>query len=223
MNFFFAGALFEFRILFMSKGQDRSSTYIFHRREISSIFILTVVISLFSFVLGVKYGKDYVYEEHNITSEDQKVVEMTSNNEEIMMEAEKEGYKEEPDKEKEELEKTIHKELKSRIEKDFIKKKTAKKISGAKVSIPKKMQDKFKGKGYTIQLGSYRTMKEASEFANGFKVRGYEPIINDVQLPKRGVWYRVSLGFFKTVADAKKYIIKENELFRSQDYVFVPF
>lgn len=90
--------------------------------------------------------------------------------------------------------------------------------NGAKSSL----KDKFSGK-YTIQLGSHRSLDEAEEFAEGFKVRGYNPIINEVELPSRGIWYRVSLGVFETITEAKDYVKKERSLFQGQDYVFVRF
>ena len=76
----------------------------------------------------------------------------------------------------------------------------------------------YKGK-YTIQLGSYRGRKDAEEFARGFTIRGYDPIINEVEIPGRGTWYRVSLGVFNSSTEAKEYIKKEEELFQGQDYV----
>ncbi len=72
---------------------------------------------------------------------------------------------------------------------------------------------------YTIQLGSYATMDEAKQFAEGFTVRGYNPILNEVIIPEKGTWYRVSLGLFGSVADAKEYVKKEATLFQGQDYV----
>ncbi len=83
------------------------------------------------------------------------------------------------------------------------------------VKAPKK--DQYSGK-FTIQLGSHKTMAEAEKFADGFRIRGYDPIINEVEV--RGqAWYRVSLGVFTSVSEAKDYIIKEKSLFQGQDYV----
>lgn len=78
-------------------------------------------------------------------------------------------------------------------------------------------KDQYTGK-FTIQLGSHKTVAEAEKFADGFRIRGYDPIINEVEL--RGqTWYRVSLGVFASVSEAKEYIIKEKSLFQGQDYV----
>jgi len=72
---------------------------------------------------------------------------------------------------------------------------------------------------FTIQLGSHATMKEAQDFADGFAVRGYNPIITEVKIPAKGTWYRVSLGSFDTASDTKEYIKKEESLFQGQDYI----
>jgi hypothetical protein len=83
-------------------------------------------------------------------------------------------------------------------------------------------RDSFAGK-YTIQLGSYQTEEEAMKFADGFKVRHYDPIIQEVHIEGKGVWYRVSLGIFPGMIQAKEYINKEESLFHGQDYVIVEF
>ena len=72
---------------------------------------------------------------------------------------------------------------------------------------------------YTIQLGSYPSVEEAKSFAEGFTVRGYGPNINETTIEGKGTWYRVSLGLFGTVEEAKTYIKNEQSLFSGQDYV----
>jgi len=81
---------------------------------------------------------------------------------------------------------------------------------------------KYAGK-YTIQLGSYQTKEEAEQFAEGFRLRGYTPVINEVSVATKGTWFRVNLGIFDTVLDAKDYILKERSLFQGQDYVIGKF
>lgn len=76
---------------------------------------------------------------------------------------------------------------------------------------------------YTIQLGSYPQEADAIKFADGFRIRGYNPILSEVRIPDKGIWYRVSLGTFTTVAQAKEYISKEESLFQGQDYVITEF
>lgn len=87
---------------------------------------------------------------------------------------------------------------------------------------PTSLKDSFSGK-YTVQLGSHRSLNEAEAFAEGFRVRGYDPIITEKEIPNRGIWYRVSLGAFDTITQAKDYVKKEDSLFQGQEYVFVRF
>lgn len=90
-------------------------------------------------------------------------------------------------------------------------------VSG-KVADSKFKNDKLKDK-FTIQLGSHRSIKDAEKFADGFRIRGYNPIISEVELQGQGIWFRVSLGVFDNIGDAKKYIVKEKALLQGQDYV----
>lgn len=83
-------------------------------------------------------------------------------------------------------------------------------------------KDSLTGK-YTIQLGSSQSLKEATDFAEGFKVLGFTPIVNEVQIPGRGNWFRVSIGIFDTLNDAKSYLVKNKSLFADRDYVLVQF
>ncbi|MBF0300325.1 MAG: SPOR domain-containing protein [Oligoflexia bacterium] len=76
---------------------------------------------------------------------------------------------------------------------------------------------------YTIQIGSYQLESDAMKFADGFRVRGYNPILSEVRIPDKGVWYRVSLGSFNNISDAKDYINKEESLFQGQDYIITEF
>ncbi|MBT3236366.1 MAG: hypothetical protein HN353_10485 [Bdellovibrionales bacterium] len=76
---------------------------------------------------------------------------------------------------------------------------------------------------YTIQLGSYQSLKDAEQFADGFKVKGYNPIINEVDIKGRGRWFRVSLGAFDTGREAREYIKKEKSLFRRKEAIISRF
>ena len=89
----------------------------------------------------------------------------------------------------------------------------------AQVEVPEaSMRDQVRGK-FTIQLGSYQSIADAQSFADGFRVRGYKVIVNEVELNGRGIWFRVSLGIFDSVSEAKNYVLREKVLFKGQDYV----
>ncbi len=89
----------------------------------------------------------------------------------------------------------------------------------AQVEVPEdSTRDQVRGK-FTIQLGSYQSIADAQSFADGFRVRGYKVIVNEVELNGRGIWFRVSLGIFDSVSEAKSYVLREKVLFKGQDYV----
>lgn len=84
-------------------------------------------------------------------------------------------------------------------------------------------RDELSGK-FTIQLKSYKNMQAAKDYANGFKIRGYKPIINEVDLKGKGIWYRVSLGVFDSITEAKDFVLKESSLFQdSTGHIFTRF
>ena len=103
-----------------------------------------------------------------------------------------------------------------------LQKKSASEVSyeePAQVEVPEaSMRDQVRGK-FTIQLGSYQSIADAQSFADGFRVRGYKVIVNEVELNGRGIWFRVSLGIFDSVSEAKSYVLREKVLFKGQDYV----
>ncbi|EQC52370.1 SPOR domain-containing protein, partial [Bacteriovorax sp. DB6_IX] len=89
-------------------------------------------------------------------------------------------------------------------------------------SAQEQSDDNFSGK-YTIQLSSFQSLAEAKQFAEGFKVLGYNPIINEKNIPGRGNWFRVSLGVFNSLSETKDYILKHKSLFAERDYVLTKF
>lgn len=232
---------------------ENTKLYVFSKREVALIFLFMFLISLTSFVFGVKIGKNYSFEQSGLSPVDKQKVELLSGQEELVNEVVKDVQKEETPQAKEselidlnqKLEEHIKEETdgsgkrfdlqKLEAEKEEARKALEEKeaqnqmiepVPGTEVSMEEgaksSLKDKFSGK-YTIQLGSHRSLEEAEAFAEGFKVRGYNPIINEVDLPNRGIWYRVSLGVFETITEAKDYVKKEKTLFQGQDYVFVRF
>jgi hypothetical protein len=223
----------------MSKN---SKLYVFDKMEVVVLFTFIILVSITSFVFGIKIGKNYSYSRTDLDSGDRAKVEFLSGQEEQVekvVDASKADPKKQRDvnlkstydKLKEEfdtLDGDKKKNLKEEIEvtmptlKEDLKIEAASDIIDERIAIPpppsNNVSDKFSGK-YTIQLGSHRSVKQAEEFANGFKVRGYNPIINEVEIENKGKWYRTSLGVFGTISDAKDYILKEKTLFQVQEYV----
>lgn len=209
---------------------SKTKLYLFAKKEVALIFIFMILIAITSFVLGVKIGKNYSLEMAGITPADQKkVVELLSKKEEQL-----EDIKKNAEVHSVESSDIEHK-LQEKISAEFGDNAQAKApahaaaapaavASASNMSVEPKhaaaAKDGLSGK-FTIQLGSHRTLKEAEDFAEGFKARGYDPIINQIDIKGKGTWYRVSLGAFATTDEAKSYIAKEKTLFIGQDYTIV--
>jgi cell division protein FtsN len=193
--------------------EENNKVIVFEKKEIILILIFVVVLIITSFTFGIRLGKKLTLDEAGITPVDQKTVELKSGLEEDVEKTVEEDSKLTDD---EKLKKLMD-ESKNRLGDELEKfssedKKTETQNTPAQTSSP------MDGK-YTIQLGSYPSVEEAKSFAEGFTVRGYSPIINETTIEGKGTWYRVSLGLFGTVEEAKTYIKNEQSLFSGQDYV----
>ncbi len=207
---------------------SKTKLYVFAKKEVALIFIFMILIAITSFVLGVKIGKNYSLEMAGVTSEDQKkVVELLSKKEEQLEDIKKNA-------ESHTIESSdIEHKLQEKISAEFGSDKhgveathAAPAAHGAAANMSTEPKHETAGKDalsgkFTIQLGSHRTLKEAEDFAEGFKARGYDPIINQIDIKGKGTWYRVSLGAFATGEEAKSYIAREKTLFIGQDYTIV--
>lgn len=189
---------------------ENNKVIIFEKKEIILVLIFVVVLIITSFTLGIRLGKKLALDESGIKNEDVKTVELKSTDEEDV-EAKLSEDSKLTDEEK--LKKLMD-ESKTRLSNELEKFSSDEKPAETSEAPQSSMTGK-----YTIQLGSYNTVEEAKQFAEGFTVRGYNPIINEVKIEGKGVWYRVSLGLFNTVEEAKKYIKQEQSLFSGQEHV----
>jgi len=198
--------------------EENNKVIVFEKKEIVLVLIFVVVLIITSFTLGIRLGKKLSFAESGITPQDQKTVELKSGLEEYVEKTVEEDSK----LTDEEKLKKLMDESKSRLSDELEKFSSEEKVAPVDVSfnqsIETKSSDVMAGK-YTIQLGSYPTVEEAKQFAEGFTVRGYSPIIKETTLIGKGTWYRVSLGLFGTVEEAKVYVKDEQSLFSGQDYV----
>ena len=197
---------------------SKTKLYVFAKKEVALIFIFMILIAVTSFVLGVKIGKNYSMEMNGITKEDQKkVVDLLSSKEEAL-----EVIKANPEVSTVESSE-IENKLQEKITEEFGTpgdNAHHDNMSVAKEEKHGEKKDELSGK-YTIQLGSHRTLKEAENFAEAFRARGYNPIINQIEIKGKGIWYRVSLEAFNNPEEAKAYVIKEKSLFTGQDYTII--
>lgn len=192
--------------------EENNKVIVFEKKEIVLIFLLVLILIVTSFTIGVRLGKKISLDASGVKPEDVKAVELKSSVEE---DAEK-TIAEDSDIPDEEKLKKLMDESKARLsdELDKFSQDDVQSKPDASAEVPNAMAGKF-----TIQLGSYNNLDEAKQFAEGFTVRGYNPIINEVKISGKGVWYRVSLGLFNTVEEAKKYIREEQSLFAGQDHI----
>lgn len=187
--------------------EENNKVIIFEKKEIIIVLTFVVVLIVTSFTLGIRLGKKLALTESGIKPQDVKEVELKSTVEEDADVTISEDAK----LSDEEKLKKLMDESKTRLSDELEKFSTPTTTENAPQST---MTGKF-----TIQLGSYNTMDEAKQFAEGFTVRGYSPIINEVKIEGKGNWYRVSLGLFNSVEDAKSYIKTEQSLFSGQDHI----
>lgn len=183
-----------------------------------------ILIAVTSFVFGVKVGKSYSLDMSGISEADRKkVVELLSKNEEELQDIKKnqDAHAVESSDIENKLQEKITTEFGAGTDPHATNMSTdhAPQTTTADAH-QTPATDGLSGK-FTIQLGSHRTLKEAEDFAEGFKARGYDPIINQIDIKGKGTWFRVSLGAFASQDEAKAYITKEKSLFLGQDYTII--
>lgn len=193
--------------------EENNKVVIFEKKELVLISLLVLVLIVTSFTIGVKMGKRISLDSSGVTTEDKKTVELKSSVEE---DVEKTLSTDAQLTDEEKLKKLMD-ESKEKLS-DELSKFSSEEAKNAVTTEAPAAPNPLAGK-YTIQLGSYNTIEEAKQFAEGFTVRGYNPIINEVKIKDKGTWFRVSLGAFDTVEAAKKYIREEKSLFAGQDHV----
>jgi cell division septation protein DedD len=66
---------------------------------------------------------------------------------------------------------------------------------------------------YSIQVGSFPTLEDATKASNVWKAKGYHAFLSAGQIPNKGTWYRVRLGTFPSRESAEKFLerLKEKE------------
>lgn len=195
--------------------EENNKVVVFEKKEIIIVLTFVVVLIITSFTLGIRLGRKLALTDAGITPQDVKEVELKSTVEE---DAEKIISQDSKLTDEEKLKKLMD-ESKDRLSDELEKFSTDSKpaATSAATDAPE-AKSEMAGK-FTIQLGSYETVDEAKQFAEGFTVRGYSPIINEVKIKGKGNWYRVSLGLFDNVEAAKAYVKQEQSLFSGQDHI----
>jgi DedD protein len=91
-----------------------------------------------------------------------------------------------------------------RIEKPYkeVSPKPKKETAKAKITNGKK------GPQFSIQVGAYRTPREASQAVNRWKGKGYSSYMTIAEIPQKGTWYRVRIGTFSSRQEAKTFMTR---------------
>ncbi len=205
---------------------SKTKLYVFTRVEVFLIFLFMICISVTSFLLGVKVGDHYSFINAGYKPDDKARVELLSKKEEELKKIEGTEIESQDSED-------VEQQLKDRISKEFgadgvplshsndahstVGPTGEDKLASSPSTASK---DQLSGL-YTVQLSSHRTLKEAEDFAAGFRARGYDTIISEYNSKDKGTWFRVSLGAFKTIPEAKSYIDKEKSLLKGQDFAII--
>jgi len=227
---------------------EKSKFYVFERKEIILLVVLVILTSITSFMFGAHIASEYSFNKSGNNSSDlQQITTETKKVDFASQEEEKVEELVKKEEKKVDINKKIEDSLKQKMieefsqeNKKFVKpapvQKEVKQVQQPAMQESIEMverkdveqkaeqtsddmgQDSFKGK-YTAQLSSFQSLAEAKEFAEGFKVLGYNPIIYEKNIPGRGNWFRVSIGVFGSLTELKAYILKNKSLFAERDYV----
>lgn len=198
----------------MLSMEENSKVVVFEKKEIALVLVFVVVLIVTSFTLGIRLGKKLA-PQMTIIPSNEKSLELKSTHEE---DADVSFTKESELSDEEKL-KRLMDESKSRLNDELNRfRESEPAAESKKANDSEVVANPMIGK-FTIQLGSYNTVEEARQFAEGFTVRGYSPILNEVNISGKGKWYRVSLGLFENVEEAKAYIRQEQSLFSGQDHI----
>lgn len=224
--------------------EENNKVYVFEKKEILLLVVFILVLASTSFTIGVRMGLNWKMDEAGITKEDKDQLILKSQSEENADAALKDSeVKSKPIKDeafnklKQEFDKLNNENLQvesanipdaeESTEPDSAKLIDNYELSQAPANPEPAVANEspavetntdYRGK-YTVQVGAYNNLDDAKQFAAGFEVRGYTPIINEVEIDNKGKWYRVSIGIFESRQEAKDYIINQKTLFQSYDYI----
>jgi cell division protein FtsN len=209
--------------------EEKGSLFVFDRTEVVLILVFVLIIAATSFTLGIRVGKKLLLESRGFTQQDVRTIELKSTKEEYVDQLGKkdevitdEKLQDEQFKRiKEEFEKLenspVVKEEANSEESDQTEVTNTEAVEAPAEQPAAEEENPYLGK-YTIQLGSYQSLEDAKNFAEGFVLKGYDPIINRVEIEGKGFWYRVSIGAFENRNEATEYIQKEQSLFLGKEY-----
>ncbi|MCT4641864.1 MAG: SPOR domain-containing protein [Bacteriovoracaceae bacterium] len=232
--------------------EDSSKLFVFEKKEVLLIFIFICLIAITAFTLGVRFGKQLSLKEDGYSKKHTSALSLQSDVEEqankLVETKDESSFSDSINDKISTGQESVVKEDKVKLKdlekkfEDVSKQDKAENIDPQDVTMPlpsdiaginadikPTVKDKevelkrdLSGK-YTIQLASKQNQEQAIEFAEPFDAAGYDVIINEVEIPTKGTWYRVSIGAFATKDEARNYMRLEQDLFQGKDYIIKQF
>ena len=217
--------------------EDNSKLFVFDKKEVILIFVFIVLIAITSFTLGVRFGKQLSLKSDEYTKDELDLINLKSSEEERVEDIVEDDN---------EFESSLNEKSKEQVDTDDRLREEIERLTKteeARINVPggednndqaemnpseeKKIEsteDLYRPQGdysgkYTIQLAAFDSKDEARSFADGFIVSGYDAIVNEVEISGKGTWYRVSIGLFENLNQAKDYLEKEKSFFQGKDYL----
>ena len=66
------------------------------------------------------------------------------------------------------------------------------------------------GNVYVVQVAAFRSNSIAENEAGRYRNKGYNSFVEQVEIPGRGLWYRIRVGNFSSLEEANNFISKKN-------------
>ncbi len=196
--------------------EPKAELLVFNKKEITVIMVLLVLVSLFSFTLGLRLGKalGVAKVEH---PEQAPLAEKSEKKEAVPVAAEHDSEHEAAKAEEAEAPKAADaekavdtgKKAEARADAEFSKEAAKEKLAVGKaipMSLPNdKKSEAADGPRFTIQVGSHRTVAEAAEQVTQLKGTGFDDAFYlAANVPGHGTRYRVGVGIFTSKDAAER-------------------
>jgi cell division protein FtsN len=202
----------------MKNKKDKKKPFLqFVPKEPSSWIFLIIFFSAWMFVLGVLVGRDTVPVKFDIEKLQKELValkEAVIKKEQKLFKIDSNGFRNKTDfgfyEELKETKKYNHSDadISSKQETKDLFQDTALNVkknlvaNNAKASKAKQKDKKETNKSITIQVASFKDSKDADEMVAKLKKKGYPAYRISSNIPEKGIWHRVRIGYFKDKAEA---------------------
>lgn len=197
--------------------QPKHDLLVFSKKEILVVLVLLILVALFSFTIGLRLGKSLgakesvtIHKEVDQAPLEEKAEDTPEGDED----EDDEGTEEEagtptPAKSPDvsahstSTDKAADALAEQRLT-EKVKKEGIKSSRSITTSLPAKKKNASETVGYTLQVGAYKTVNEATEQVSILKRRNMDKAFYfEAEIPGKGTWFRVGIGVYKTKSEAE--------------------